>query len=141
MVRDRLLQRKVLSSAQTPRPQNWFNVPLGRSGVVLSNIANTHDGRIGVRVYISHKVVDIVLPELEAKRKQIEDEIGHELEWNPNPDVRDKVIVLQKQVNLEDREQWSDYVEWMVDQMTSFRKAFMPRLKNINMKPSSQTTG
>lgn len=52
LVRDRLLADHVVTSAQTPRPQYWFDVPVGRSYFVLSNIANTYERRIGVRLYI-----------------------------------------------------------------------------------------
>ena len=47
--RDALLTSKVVASGQTPRPQYWYDVALGRSGMFLSNSANAYDGRIGVR--------------------------------------------------------------------------------------------
>ncbi len=34
-LREQLLERKVLSSAQAPRPRYWFNVSLGRSNIHL----------------------------------------------------------------------------------------------------------
>ena len=57
--RDRLLEKGVIKTAQTPRPQYWFDVAIGRSGVHIENIANTYDGRIGVRLYLraSNKMI------------------------------------------------------------------------------------
>jgi hypothetical protein len=49
--RHELLQRKIVPTAQAPRPQYWFNVSLGRSNIHLSNIANTTDGKIGARLH------------------------------------------------------------------------------------------
>ena len=65
LFREELLKKKIVASAQSPRPQYWYNVALGRANIYLSNIANTDDGRIAVRVYIA-KAADVVLPQLEA---------------------------------------------------------------------------
>jgi hypothetical protein len=45
--RQQLLERKVVTSAQTPRPQYWFNVSLGRSHIHLSCIAAPRKGGLG----------------------------------------------------------------------------------------------
>lgn len=50
--RDKLLATKKFSSARTPRPQYWFDVTLGRSGVVLSNTCNAQKSIVGLD-YIS----------------------------------------------------------------------------------------
>ena len=133
LFRDQLLKRKVIPSAQTPQPRYWFNVALGRSRILLSCIANTFDGRIGVRVYISNKIADQALPQLEAQRKEIEAEIGEPLQWNPNPENQDKIIMLDRAADLNDRSQWDDYVSWLVDRVDRLRKAFGPRVKALNL--------
>jgi hypothetical protein len=130
--RDRLLEKKVVTSAQTPRPQYWFDVPLGRSRVVLSNICDT-SGRIGVRVYINNKIAASALPQLEAEKSAIESEIGATLQWNPNPGKRDKIISLDRQVDLQKRSDWPEYTDWLVDTVAKFRKAFMPRVKALKL--------
>jgi hypothetical protein len=81
---------------QTPRPQYWFVISLGKSGIHLSNTFNTYEGKVSVRVYISHKHVDEWFPYFESQKQYIEGEIGEKLDWNPNPDNKDKVIVLKK---------------------------------------------
>src|SRR5262249_12899682 len=99
--RAQLLERRGVTSAQTPRPRYWFNISLGRSHIHLSCIANVSDGRIGVRVYIRNKIAGLALHQLEAKRTEIEAEIGEPLKWNPYPDKQDKIIVLDRTTNLE----------------------------------------
>ena len=129
--REKLLKAKVVASAQTPRPQYWFDVALGRSHIFLSNIANTYENHIGVRVYIGNKIADWALPQLEAQKQEIESEIGLKLEWNPNPENRDKIIAITRDVNLQNREDWDASITWMVDMVKRFRKAFMPRAKKL----------
>ncbi|HML91091.1 DUF4268 domain-containing protein [Methyloceanibacter sp.] len=132
-VRDELLERKILTSAHTPRPQYWYNVALGRSNIHLSNIANTAEGKIGVRVYISNRVANAALPQFEAQRSEIESEIGRKLEWDPNPDAGDKVIRLQRDADLADRDRWPEYISWLVEMIDKFKKTFGPRVKRLSL--------
>ncbi len=129
----RLLEKKVIPSAQTPRPQYWFDVALGRSNITLSNILDTYAGRVGVRVYLGNKIADSALAQLEADKVAIEKEIGAKLLWNPTPEKRDKVIALYRKVDLADRESWPEYCDWLVEHVRKFRKAFMPRVKKLEL--------
>ena len=131
--RDKLLKSKVITSAQTPRPQYWFDVALGKSHFVLSNIANTYENRIGVRVYIGNKVAEKALPLLEMQKEEIEAELETKLEWNPNPDNRDKTIAIYRDANLQNRDEWTEPIDWMVKMVQRFRKTFMPRIKNLDL--------
>ena len=105
--RDALLTSKVVASGQTPRPQYWYDVALGRSGMFLSNSANANDGRIGVRVYLSERQGgNHALEQLLKDRASIEEEIGHQLQWNPNPENRDKTIAVYRDADLNNRAGW-----------------------------------
>lgn len=131
MFRNRLIERKVLTSAQTPRPQYWFDIPIGRSSIVLSNIVNTSDGRIGTRIYIGNEIAGVALPQLESEKLAIESEIGEKLQWNPFPHKRDKIISLLRDVDLSNREAWPEYCDWLIDKVIKFRASFIPRVRNL----------
>lgn len=129
--REELLSKKVVTSAQAARPQYWFNVSLGRSYIHLSAIANVSDNRIGLRVYISNKIAAAALPLLEAEKDVIEAEIGSSLRWNPNPENIDKIILLDRDADLNDRHKWPEYLAWLVEQTSKFKKAFEPRIRKL----------
>lgn len=131
MFRDHLLKTKVLPSTQTPRPQYWFDVALGKTNIFLSNILDTSANRIGVRVYIGNRVADAVLPQLEQQKEAIEMEIGEKLQWNPTPEKRDKIIGLFRKIELTNKDAWPEYCEWLAQNVDKFRRAFMPRIRNI----------
>jgi len=133
LVRDKLVADKVVTSAQTPKPQYWFDVPVGRVFFVLSNIANTHEGRIGVRLYISNKVAERALPQLLDQKEAIERDIGAALLWNPHPEKNDKIVAILREADLWNRNEWDGYAAWMVDMIARFRRAFMPRIKKLNL--------
>jgi hypothetical protein len=122
--RDRLIQYDEIQSLQTPGPKYWFDVALGKTGILLSNIFNTDNNEIGIRVYISNKVEEEWLPYFEKNKEAIEKEIGHELLWNPNPENIDKTIGLYKKFELHDKENWDEAINWMAENTVKFRKVF-----------------
>jgi hypothetical protein len=129
-----LLEKKVVFSIQKPQPRYWFNVPLGRSGMGLSNIANTFDHKLGVRVYLYNRYnADAALAQLFDQREQIETELGTKLIWNPNPENRDKIIGVYLDADISKRENWEEYCNWMVDMTKKFREVFVPRLRELDL--------
>ena len=134
MFREALVASNLVGSTQTPRPQYWYNVALGRAGIYLSNIANTYAGRIGVRIYLHGKSGgDSALDQLSADREAIEREIGQPLQWNPNPDNKDKIIAIDRDADLSDRNQWNKHIAWMLDMTKRFHNTFSPRVKKLDL--------
>jgi hypothetical protein len=135
--RDGLMERKIVPSARKARPQYWYNVALGRTGIHLSNVANTNENRIGVRVYLRHKYnSEAALAQLVAQKEEIESEIGEALLWNPNEKARDKIIAIYREADLNRRGKWPEYLDWMLDVTARFRKTFMPRVKRLDLEVS-----
>jgi hypothetical protein len=132
--RDALIAAKALPSTQTPRPQYWYNIALGRSGFFLSATANVDEGRIGIRAYLMGRYGgDSALAQLIESRESIEHELGEQLVWNPNPEASDKVIVLQRSADLKAKGQWPEYLKWMVQSTVKMRRVFGPRVKTLQV--------
>lgn len=129
--REQIIAKKIVTSAQSARPQYWFNISLGRSHIHLSCIANVSGGRIGVRVYIGNKIANFALPQLIAQRAAIEAEIGELLIWDPSPENIDKIILLDRDAALFDRSKWPEYLEWLADRVTKFKRVFEPRVRAL----------
>ena len=129
--RDKLLATKKFSSARTPRPQYWFDVTLGRSGVVLSNTCNAQKSIVGVRLYIRNSVAEIIVPALEARKEEINKALGCEPEWFPNTNAMDKTISLQYQTNLSDPEKVEEAIDWQVKYTIIFHDVFSKEIKAI----------
>lgn len=129
MFKDRLLKYNEIETLQTPRPQYWFDIALGKTGIHLSNSFNTDRNEIGVRLYIHTKHVAEWLPYFESKKKEIEAKIGEPLSWNPNTDNKDKIITLNKKFDLHHKENWPDAIEWLANYTMKFRKVFSELIK------------
>jgi hypothetical protein len=135
-VRDALVAAKALPSTHTPRGKYWYNIALGRQGFVLSATANVDECVIGVRVYMSHRYgADAALDQLLESRPEIEKAVGEPLIWNPHPEAIDKVIAVQRKADLRIKDQWPDYLKWMVDRIVRLRKVFGPRIKALQLEP------
>lgn len=137
-VRDRLHASGKIKSTQTPRPQYWYNVALGRSGIFLVLVANTWEKFVGVQVYISNRVATAALQALAPMRSAIEAEIGEPLQWNPNPEKSDKIIALRRKGDIADPAQFDALASWIADYTVRFHKAFAPRIATVNLDGSSQ---
>ncbi len=122
--RDKLAKTKKFPSLQTPRPQYWFDVSLGKTNIYISNTCNTDLNTVGARIYIGNKISDKMLPLLESKKVEIESAIGKSLQWNPNPENRDKVIMLLHTTDFSDQKKVDEALEWLVDYTIKFRDAF-----------------
>jgi hypothetical protein len=134
-VREALLEKNIVPSAHTPAPRYWYNVALGRTGIALSNIADTSGNKIGVRVILRHKYNgEAALAQLLESKEEIENEVGDQLLWDANPDSVNKIIAIYREANLSSREKWPEYLQWMTEMTGRFRKAFGPRVKQLDLE-------
>ena len=122
--KEKISKTKKIPSLQTPRPQYWFNISLGKTHIHLSNTCNTDVNTVGVRVYIGNKIVNTMLLYLESKKAEIESAIGHPLQWNPNPETIDKVIVLLHSTDFTDPKSQEEALDWLVEYTIKFREVF-----------------
>ena len=127
--KEHLLTYDEIQTLQTPRPQYWFDVAMGKSGDHLSNLFNVNKSELGIRVYISSKNVEEWLPYFISNKSRIEEHIGHQLSWDPNPDNKDKIIALNKQFDLNDTDNWQEAIEWMAEVTVKFRHVFMDLIR------------
>lgn len=133
-LRLRLLERSdVIPSVRTAHARYWYDISLGKTGIHLSTIANTENDEIGVRLYIQNRWGDTAFAHLMADKQQIEREIGIPLDWNPNPDKRDKIIRLRRNANIRDKSQWDDYLDWLENYVIKFRKTFAHRVRQLSL--------
>jgi len=140
-LRDRLQETGEFNSLQSPRPQYWFEVAMGRTGIYISNTANTSDNKIGVRIYLNHKVADAALPQLKAEKTDIENDLGFKLAWNPNPGNRDKIIHVEHPADLSKKEKWEAYLVWMTKTIVAMNRVFRPRIKNLDLSQPREEDG
>lgn len=69
---------------------------------------------------------------LNRSRRQIEDQLGATLIWDPKPGKKRCSITLERPAdNLEDRTQWAGHHNWMATLVPRFQSAFKPYIDRI----------
>ena len=107
------------------------------------NVANTDANKIGTRVYLRHRHGgEEAVVQLRQQRTEIEREIGAELNWEAQtPEAKDKIIGLYRDADLAKKEEWPDYISWLVETTLKFREAFGPRVRALDLTSSSDDEG
>ena len=120
-----------IPTLQTPRQQNWYDVRIGRSNIMLNMLCNTQKNFVGVRLYIRNSVVDKYYPVLKARKDEINSALGCEPIWDCNPSAKDKTIGLNYKTDLTNPEKVEETLEWMVQQTIVFYNVFSKEVKGI----------
>jgi len=131
--RNSLISGNIVSNPRTPQARYWFDIPLGHSLMYLSNIANTWDNKIGVRVYLCSRngFADMAMPILLEQKGQIEGDLGMKLDWEGNPDAKDKTIGAYRNFDFNNSNEWEEGVTWMAETVKNFKVVFMPLIKTL----------
>lgn len=129
--RDRLNGVRSIPSMQTPKAQYWYDIRIGRQGILLSNVCNTLKDFVGVKLYIRKPVVNKYYPALLARKNEINHALGIEPEWDANPSASDKTIALFHKTNLSDPEKMDEAIDWMVCQTLIFYEVFSNEIKAL----------
>ncbi len=130
--RDKLKSTGKIASLQTPQPHYWYDVRIGRSNIMLSDVCNTQKNFVGVKLYIRNKVADVYYPALEARRNKINLALGCEPVWDANPLAKDKTIALYHQTELTDPVKMEKALDWLVEQTIIFYRVFSEEVKEIS---------
>lgn len=120
-----------IPTLQTPRQQNWYDVRIGRSNIMLNMLCNTQKNFVGVRLYIRNSVVDKYYPVLKARKDEINSALGCDPIWDCNPSAKDKTIGLNYKTDLTNPEKVEETLEWMVQQTIIFYNVFSKEVKEI----------
>lgn len=130
--KERLNATRRIHTQKTPAPRSWFDVPIGRSNVCISNYCSTWGKYVGVKLYISNKAVDTYFAPLCDRRKEIELALGFAPKWDANPAAKDKTIAIQRPVDFDDFNQMDEALDWMVEMTLKFHDVFSAELKKIS---------
>lgn len=61
---------------------------------------------------------------LYAMRETIEADAGLSFDWRELPNRKASRIVANKNVSFDDRDQWTEYFDWMIDTMLAIKTTF-----------------
>lgn len=124
-----------------PMPQTWMPMSIGRTGFSLTAIASTwsedssgtcpHELR--AEFVMLNDPRKIQFRQLLAMKPQIETELGHPIEWAESLEYKQSKVYVRRAVNLNDRNNWPEYCNWLVRNLEDFWRVFSQRVKQLDV--------
>ena len=116
--------------AQKPRPQHWTNLAIGRSGIRLGALINSRDAKLGVELYMGGETAKAFYHQLHLQKPDVEAELGYALEWRELPEKQAcRILLMRDNSALQSREQWPDYLHWLMTTLEDFNRVFRDRVR------------
>jgi len=120
-------------SLQSPRPQHWYTVSIGRSGFSISPTASTMHSRLGCELYLRGPSAKQSFRALKNGQQDIEAVLGT-LNWQELPEKQDcRIVDYLKDFDPRQRGDWDRGFGWMKKRAEEFRSVFAPRVRTISL--------
>ncbi len=116
-----------------PRPQGWTDMGcLDTSLAEIGLSTNMKKEEIGCYIWIfdSHELFKA----LQQRKKDIEEELGPSLIWNLSINrkkTKASVIEVATDGNIQNKEAWNEYFEWMNETAIKFKKVFKKNIDEV----------
>ena len=120
-----------IPKTQKPRPQQWLNICIGKTGFKISPTIKVQKNKISTELYINKNKEAFNL--LKQDKKNIEEELGLKLSWefleNKNAS---RIAIYKEGIDLKKGEKWNSAMDWHSDTLEKFHKVFPKRIKKID---------
>lgn len=117
---------------QQPRPRHWLNNSIGRAGFGLNITANTRDERLGVELWIPGAEAKKHFANLSAQKKDIEEKLGFQLDWQALPDaLACRIASWYPNASIEDESRWDEYLNWLTQRLVKMDQVLRPAVKSL----------
>jgi hypothetical protein len=114
---------------QKPSPQHWINYSIGTSNAHCSFIINSQTNSLFCELYIDENKE--LYSWLFERKEEIENKIGKQLDWRELPNKKASRILLGRDGDLNNKEEFEEYFKWFVEYGLRFKKVFGEYIKNF----------
>jgi hypothetical protein len=116
----------------SPKARHYINSSSLRSNVHLGVAVNIRDERIYVELYLGGEEAKQRFALLLSKRKEIESQLGFELDWMELPDAKaSRLARFKEDSSIEDEDRWDEYLDWSVKQLIKMDEVLRPIVKSL----------
>lgn len=132
---DYVAENSAVFRPRKVNPCHWLNFSIGTSKAHISGLLNTQNKLISVslKIHSSHDRIAI-FNLLEKDKETIEEEMGSPLLWEEKPEKKSSTIILRNtEMDPNNRKNWNEQQEWMLEQLEKFRKVFGTRIRKMDV--------
>ena len=105
-----------------PSTDHWMSLSIGTSTCGLSILRLQQQSQVAVELYINDDKE--LFRSLYERKSEIEADVGAELDWRELPERKASRILIKKDANLTDEQEWPQQFEWVMDKLVKMKKAF-----------------
>lgn len=105
-----------------PSTDHWMSLSIGTSACGMSILRLQQQSQVGVELYINDDKE--LFRSLYERKAEIEACVGAELDWRELPEKKASRILIKKDANLTDEQDWPQQFEWIMDKLIKMKKAF-----------------
>lgn len=105
-----------------PTTDHWMDFSIGSSACHIGVTQVQKRNVVGVELYINDDKE--LFKNLLAHKNEVEEIIGFPLEWRELTERKASRIIIEKEVNLDDRDDWSQQFEYIMDACMKMKEAF-----------------
>ena len=105
-----------------PTMDHWMDFSIGSSACHIGVTQVQKRNVVGVELYINDDKE--LFKNLLAHKNEVEEIIGFPLEWRELTERKASRIIIEKEVNLDDRDDWSQQFEYIMDACMKMKEAF-----------------
>jgi hypothetical protein len=103
--------------------QHWYDISLGSSVCHITVSVNTREESLACWIWISNSKE--TFHKLFSNKNKIEGDLGFSLEWSELPEKKASWIkVALSRANLEEKNRWPEFFDWMLKTAEKFREIF-----------------
>ncbi len=131
--RDRIEQERTPLRARKPAPRHYYSNPIGKSGFHVSFLFDRKAEERAIILTIEDD--EQAFWQLHDEKEQIEEELGHPLNWVEPEETRSgnmrSAIQLRTDGTLGEKEMWAEHIEWFLEHGERFHDVFGERLQRL----------
>ncbi len=105
-----------------PSGDHWMDFSIGSSTYHISVLQIRRESNLSVEFYIYDDKE--LFNHLFQNKDAIESESGLKFDWRELPDKKASRILISKPVDFDDKEQWPEQFDWLIDTMLKMKAAF-----------------
>jgi ribosomal protein L13 len=137
-VREFIKSNKSAMPTRQSRPQNWYDISIGRMNFVVRLTVNTQVERVGCELTLFGPRAKQAFDLLQKDQQAIEREIGTMLEWQRLDNRDASRIVLYKEGSIYNPTQRQELKEWLYKTAECFYRFFGPRVRALKLSEESE---
>lgn len=105
-----------------PSEDHWLTFSIGTSSCHINVLQLRKNNEIGVELHIPDD--KDLFHELFKNKDSIENETQIKFDWRELPDKKASRIVIKRNANLDDKDDWKNQFDWIADTMLKIEKSF-----------------